>query len=57
MKADKSKFDPEVYEFYRAALEGAGFAAAFGAEDIPRLREMDASTYRKALLAQRVRSL
>ena len=41
MKTDKSKFDPEVYEFYKAALEGAGFAASFGAEDIPRLREAE----------------
>lgn len=41
MKTDKTKFDPEVYEFYKAALEGAGFAAQFGAEDIPRLREAE----------------
>ncbi len=41
MKIDKSKFDPEVYEFYKAALEGAGFAASFSAEDIPRMREAE----------------
>ncbi len=41
MKIEKSKFDPEVYEFYKKALEGAGFAASFGAGDIPRLREME----------------
>lgn len=41
MKTDKSKFDPEVYEFYKAALEGAGFAASFNAEDIPRMREAE----------------
>ena len=41
MKTDKTKFDPEVYEFYKAALEGAGFAASFSAEDIPRMREAE----------------
>lgn len=38
---NREKFDPEVYEFYKAALEGAGFAASFSAEDIPRMREAE----------------
>ena len=37
----REQFDPEVYEFYKAALEGAGFAASFSAEDIPRMREAE----------------
>ena len=41
MKTEKEKFDPEVYEFYKAALEGAGFASSFGASDIPRMREAE----------------
>ena len=41
MRIDKEKFDPEVYEFYKMALEGTGFAAQFGAEDVPRLREAE----------------
>jgi len=41
MKTDRSEFDPEVYEFYKEALEGAGFAAAFSAADIPRMREAE----------------
>ena len=41
MKTDKSRFDPEVYEFYKGALEGGGFAASFGAEDIPRMRKAE----------------
>lgn len=41
MKTDRSDFDPEVYEFYKEALEGAGFAAAFSAADIPRMREAE----------------
>ena len=41
MKPDKSRFDPDVYEFYKVALEGDGFAASFGAEDIPRMREAE----------------
>lgn len=35
----KEKFDPEVYEFYKPALEGAGFAASLTEADIPWLRE------------------
>lgn len=41
MKTDRSEFDPEVYEFYKEALEGAGFAAAFSAADIPHMREAE----------------
>ena len=41
MKPDKSRFDPDVYEFYKVALEGDGFAASFGAEDITRMREAE----------------
>ena len=36
---NKDRFDPEVYEFYKPALEGAGFAAPFTVADIPALRE------------------
>lgn len=36
---NKSDFDPDVYEFYKAALEGPGFAASFTEADIPMLRE------------------
>lgn len=35
----KIVFDQDVYEFYRAALEGPGFAASFAAPDLERLRE------------------
>ena len=38
---NKEQFDPEVYEFYKAAIEGAGFAASFSAEDIPQMREAE----------------
>lgn len=45
MKPDKSKFDPEVYEFYKEALEGGGFAASFGEtlgpEEIAGMREAE----------------
>ena len=37
----RERFDPEVYEFYKAALEGAGFSASFKAEDIPLMREAE----------------
>ena len=37
----REQFDPEVYEFYKAALEGAGFAASFSTEDVPHLREAE----------------
>ena len=36
---DKEKFDPEVYEFYKPALEGPGFDAPFTIDDIDWLRE------------------
>lgn len=35
---DKSQFDPEVYDFYKESLEGAGFDAAFSASDLAALR-------------------
>jgi len=38
---NKEQFDPEVYEFYKAAIEGAGFSASFRAEDIPQMREAE----------------
>ena len=45
MKPDKSRFDPEVYEFYKAALEGGGFAVLFGEtlglEELARMREAE----------------
>lgn len=37
----REEFDPEVYEFYKAALEGPGFAADLKAADIERLRELE----------------
>ena len=37
----REQFDPEVYDFYKAALEGAGFGSSFSAEDIPRMREAE----------------
>ena len=36
---DRTEFDPDVYEFYKAALEGPGFDVPFHAEDLPQLRE------------------
>lgn len=39
----KAKFDPEVYEFYKAALEGGGFASPSGELDIEKLREGEIS--------------
>lgn len=38
---NKEQFDPEVYKFYKAAIEGAGFSASFRAEDIPQMREAE----------------
>lgn len=35
---NRERFDPEVYDFYRAALEGKGFAASFSEEDVPQMR-------------------
>ena len=35
----KEDFDPEVYEFYKPALEGPGFDAPFSANDVEWLRE------------------
>lgn len=37
----REQFDPEVYDFYKAALEGEGFGGSFSAEDIPRMREAE----------------
>lgn len=36
---NRKEFDPEVYEFYKTALEGPGFAADLSAVDISVLRE------------------
>lgn len=36
---NRDKFDPEVYDFYKAALEGPGFDAPFSPADLDRLRE------------------
>lgn len=36
---NKSDFDPDVYEFYKTALEGPGFAMQFNTADIPAMRE------------------
>ena len=38
---NRKEFDPEVYEFYKAALEGPGFAADLSAVDISVLREKE----------------
>ena len=38
-KVKKEDFDPEVYEFYKPALEGPGFDAPFTVEDVDWLRE------------------
>ena len=38
---NREEFDPEVYEFYKAALEGTGFAADLSAVDISVLREKE----------------
>ena len=35
----KVDLDPEVYEFYRAALEGPGFDVPFSVDDVEWLRE------------------
>ena len=35
----KEDFDPEVYEFYKPALEGPGFDAPFTVKDVEWLRE------------------
>ncbi len=37
----REEFDPEVYDFYKTALEGPGFASDPGAMDIDTLREME----------------
>ena len=39
MNKYKEVFDPEVYEFYKPALEGPGFDAPFTVDDIEWLRE------------------
>ena len=36
---NRKEFDPEVYEFYKAALEGPGFAADLSTVNINELRE------------------
>jgi len=38
-KEIKDRLDPEVYEFYKAAFEGPGFAQPFTVADIPLIRE------------------
>ena len=38
-KVNKEDFDPEVYEFYKPALEGPGFSAPFTVKDVGWLRE------------------
>ncbi|MBE6041171.1 MAG: alpha/beta hydrolase [Clostridiales bacterium] len=36
---ERKCYDPEVYEFYKAAIEGPGFDAPFDVRDIAKLRE------------------
>ena len=43
MTMDRKAFDPEVYEFYKATIDGPGFSARISAEDIDRLRENEIS--------------
>lgn len=38
---DREAFDPEVYEFYRAAIEGPGFDTPFDVSDIAMIREKE----------------
>ena len=45
---DRERFDPDVYEFYQAALEGPGFAAPFDAADLPLLRADEISRHLKS---------
>ncbi len=42
---DRERFDPDVYEFYRAALEGPGFEVSFRMEDLPLLRADEISRH------------
>lgn len=39
MTVNKEDFDPEVYEFYKPALEGPGFDAPFSVDDVEWLRD------------------
>lgn len=41
----KNAFDPEVYEFYKAAIDGAGFSAHISAADIEKLRENEITSH------------
>ena len=38
---NKKDFDPEVYGFYKAAIDGRRFAARISAADIEKLREAE----------------
>lgn len=38
-KKIRNRFDPEVYEFYKPALDGPGFSMPFSETDIPAIRE------------------
>lgn len=42
---NKNAFDPEVYEFYKSAIDGAGFSAAINSADIDRLREIEITSH------------
>ena len=44
---NKENFDPEVYEFYKPALEGPGFDAPFTVDDVAALREDEVSRHAK----------
>ncbi len=44
---DKERFDPEVYEFYKPALEGPGFEMPFTAGDVEALRADEVSRHAK----------
>ena len=47
MKMNKQDFDPEVYEFYKPALEGPGFYAPFSVDDVQALRDDEVSRHAK----------
>ena len=49
MTMDRKAFDPEVYEFYKATIDGPGFSARISAEDIDRLRENEISGHAASL--------
>lgn len=44
---NKEDFDPEVYEFYKAALEGPGFDYPFTVGDVEALREDEVTRHAK----------